>query len=238
MAAPIISASSSILGFKRNETFAFQPSATNNPTSWTQVGLPAGLSINAATGLVSGSVAVSGVYVVTLAATNADPATGSREFVFGISSEVAASVAASDTSEEWDIDVVSREVTPGAAAFWKQGDVVLVRMRFRKNGVVVDPAPTSLRLVLKQFEPEKVLVVATGFDQIGVDEAAYFDLPVDLSGDALEAALADYEKDEGTFFEALAEIEWVRSVTHNGSPLTLRSSSRTFPVRIERDLAE
>lgn len=40
MPAPTISATSSYLGFKRNEAWAFQPSGTNSPYDWEAEGLP------------------------------------------------------------------------------------------------------------------------------------------------------------------------------------------------------
>lgn len=331
MPAPVISASSSILGFKRNERFAFTMAATNDPLIWAAVGLPstvtidtpenlaatgvastdvvtatghdfvngslvyfsaitggAGLTANtiyfvrdlsgatfklAATatgpamdfttdisagtirrvsnGTISGYFETAGPKVVTVSATNSAPATGSREFVFGISPEIAPALSGS-TSAEWDFDVETREVTVargavvGAAApaagstsplaWWKSGDVFIVRVRFRKNGIVVDPDATSLKLALKEIEPEAGIDLSTNFVRIGTGEASYCDLLVDLTDAAVVAALANYEADAGTFFEALTELQMEHSVTHNSATVTLRLTSRSFPVRLDRDM--
>lgn len=50
--------------------FSYQIHASRSPTSYQAIGLPAGLAVNTVTGLISGSVAVAGVYPVTLSATN------------------------------------------------------------------------------------------------------------------------------------------------------------------------
>ncbi len=50
--------------------FTYQISANRSPTSYNAAGLPSGLSVNTATGIISGSVAVAGVYPVTISATN------------------------------------------------------------------------------------------------------------------------------------------------------------------------
>src|SRR5438094_1475128 len=51
--------------------FSYQITATNNPTSYNATGLPAGLSVNTSTGLISGTPTTAGTYSVTISATNA-----------------------------------------------------------------------------------------------------------------------------------------------------------------------
>jgi len=51
-------------------SFSYQMGATNTPTSYAAVGLPAGLALNTATGLISGTPSAAGTYTVTLSATN------------------------------------------------------------------------------------------------------------------------------------------------------------------------
>ena len=50
--------------------FTYQISATSNPTSFGATGLPGGLSVNTATGLISGAPSVSGSFNVAITATN------------------------------------------------------------------------------------------------------------------------------------------------------------------------
>lgn len=51
--------------------FSFQVTATHLPTNYTATGLPAGLTIDTATGLISGTPAASGDFTITLSAANA-----------------------------------------------------------------------------------------------------------------------------------------------------------------------
>lgn len=70
------------------EPFSYQITANYAPTGFGATGLPTGLSIpNAATGLISGTIAHSGTYNVTLLATNA-VGTGSATLVLNIAAEL------------------------------------------------------------------------------------------------------------------------------------------------------
>lgn len=51
--------------------FGYQITSSNSPTSYGATGLPAGLTLNPSTGLISGSVMIAGTYNVTVSATNA-----------------------------------------------------------------------------------------------------------------------------------------------------------------------
>jgi hypothetical protein len=50
--------------------FGYQITASNSPTSYSATGLPAGLGVNAVTGLISGTPAASGAFSVTIGAAN------------------------------------------------------------------------------------------------------------------------------------------------------------------------
>jgi parallel beta-helix repeat protein len=68
--APVVTSASSATGTV-GVAFNYQITATNSPTSFDAFGLPAGLSVNTATGLISGTPTTSATYSVTVSATNA-----------------------------------------------------------------------------------------------------------------------------------------------------------------------
>lgn len=63
--------------------FSYQITATNNPTSFIVIGLPAGLSYNKTTGLISGTLTAAGTNNVTFVATN-DGGTAEGHFVITV----------------------------------------------------------------------------------------------------------------------------------------------------------
>src|SRR5580692_6717257 len=69
-AAPVITSQNTASGTV-GIAFSYQITATNNPTSYGAAPLPGGLSVNTATGLISGTAATPGTTQVTLSATNA-----------------------------------------------------------------------------------------------------------------------------------------------------------------------
>jgi hypothetical protein len=68
--APVINSSLSASGIM-NSSFSYTISASNSPASYDAIGLPAGLSINTTTGVISGTPSSSGTSNVSISATNA-----------------------------------------------------------------------------------------------------------------------------------------------------------------------
>lgn len=80
--APVITSAStaSAVGFT---SFSYQITATQSPTSYSATGLPAGLSVDSSTGLVSGVPTEQGVFNVTISASN-DSGTGSAQLTLTV----------------------------------------------------------------------------------------------------------------------------------------------------------
>jgi PKD repeat protein len=80
--APVITSATSASG-RTGRSFTYQIVATNNPTSYNASGLPAGLSVNSTSGLISGTPTVAGNMTVALSASNAG-GTGTRQLALTI----------------------------------------------------------------------------------------------------------------------------------------------------------
>ncbi|MGO9275304.1 MAG: putative Ig domain-containing protein [Terriglobia bacterium] len=84
-AAPVITSATSASG-KVGSAFSYQIAATNSPASYAATGLPAGLSVNTTTGLLSGTPTAAGTSTVTLSATNSG-GTGSATLTLTVTAE-------------------------------------------------------------------------------------------------------------------------------------------------------
>src|SRR4029077_15061584 len=94
VAAPVITSATSANGTV-GTAFSYQITATNTPTGYGATGLPTGLSVNSASGLISGTPTAAGTSTVTLSATNAG-GTGNASLTLTIA--VAAPVITSATT--------------------------------------------------------------------------------------------------------------------------------------------
>ena len=76
VAAPVITSAATASGTV-GKAFSYQIAATNGATSYGVTGLKAGLTVNAKTGVISGTPTAAGTYQMTLYAYNS-AGTGSR----------------------------------------------------------------------------------------------------------------------------------------------------------------
>lgn len=242
MAIPVISTTTSVLGYRKGQYFEYQMQATNAPTSWTANGLPSGMSISNA-GLVSGAATAAGVYLVKIIATNGDGPSAPLEVAMGIE----------DTNFndgigiEVNIDLRSGAVSvPGitpadgnaAIMFLKHGDKVFLDVGFLKGEELQTMAMASIVMNIREFDGETALVQSNGgIEIIGSSDRPRYRILVDLSTPELLNALGSYQGDYQTTFDAIAEIEWRVDYLEPGalSDEVIRSS-KTFRIALDRDL--
>ena len=220
--------------------------------------LTAGQIRKCGTSLITGSVTTAGNYTYGLIAVNATGSSAVAYFTVGIETgDGSAAVAgSSDTGIDLNIDVVTREVTmPSAAAgaastavvgplfMLKENDTVLLNVRFKKNGVALDPNPTSIKLAFKKDESEAALFTAgglatTAWSKVGSGASAYFQVPVTVTGAAMVAALADEENPPTvTQFDSLTEFEWKAALSPAvGGVSETVTTTKTFGVTLVRDM--
>jgi hypothetical protein len=117
------------------KAFSYQITATNAPTSYGAIGLPAGLSVNSGTGLISGTPTTAGSSTVSLSATNA-AGTGNATLTVTVAAAVppafvqAAASAASGTATTLSLAFPSNT---------QAGDLLLVAFDYDTNAT-----PTSV----------------------------------------------------------------------------------------------
>jgi len=244
MPAPVISNTTSVLGFRKKQEFAYQPYASNTPASWTATGLPTGVTINTTTGLISGAATIPGVYVVSLTASNADGASTPHQIAIGIED----GPLNDSIGIELNVDVRTGYVAASGQSqpdpdkpvlFAKRGDVLFLDVGFWRDDVLQDLPIADLKFQLREFDGETILVASNGMiEDIGTSDAPRYRIAVDFSGTELEGVLGGYEGDLRTGFLAIAELQWILM---HGSPAlptaeTATRSSQTFRVFVQRDL--
>lgn len=249
MPAPVITPDTSIHSFRVGEFFVYQPAASESPTGWAAAGLPAGVTINATTGKISGFGTEPGFYNVSLTATNGSGTSPAVVFPIGIER----SNLALDGSAELDVDLSTGDVSNPAISnpevnadglpvlLWlKKGDSRLMAVGFKKRTWLQQLPVASVNLGLKEYDDENVLLFSDGlFAQVGSYDTARFQIVVVVDRDKLKAVLGNYEGDKTTWFDAPAEIRWglLHTLPGDLEPSVLEHTSKTFAVRITRDIS-
>lgn len=244
MAIPVISTTTSVLGYRKGQYFEYQMQATNTPTSWAADGLPYGMTISSS-GLISGAATAAGVYLVKVIASNGDGPSAPLEVAMGIED----SNFNDGLGIEVNIDLRSGAVSvPGivptgtdespASMFLKYGDKVFLDLGFLKGEDLQSMAMAAITMNLREFDGETVLVQSNGgIEIIGSSDKPRYRILVDLETPELLNALGNYQGDFQTTFDAVAEFEWRVDYLEPGALANeVIRSSKTFRVAIDRDL--
>lgn len=244
MAIPVIDTTTSVLGYRQWEYWEYQPWAANEPTAWSSSPLPPGLALDTETGKISGAATAPGVFLASLWAENIDGQSDPILLKIGIE----ASAILPNSGADLFIDVTTRKVTfagmegsddPQSPLFWaKMRDDLVMFVRFVKQSTVLDLDLGSLAFGIKEFEPDRLLQASGDWQKIGQGNQTYYRLHIRFDGTLIEAALSNYETDDGTRFLPLCEFEWLENNDGDVGPAELRSSSRNFRVSLDRDILQ
>jgi len=248
MDIPVINLTTSVLGYAQWQNWSYQPWATGltGTDTWTSSALPPGMTLNAATGTLSGACATAGVYNVGLQVSNANGSSAPIMLTIGIDPRAFSAHSGVDLF----IDTATGAVTatpPGTTAVtttvpsWlfslKEGDDLLLFVHFVRDGTILDlGALTELTFGMKQFEPERTLVLSTDFGRTGAGDETIYIAYIHFESADFKAALSDYESDTGTSFIPLAEIAWKEpnATDPKIGPDVLQRRSATFNVFASR----
>lgn len=245
MAKPVIDTRTSVLGYPQYLDWSFQPFATNNPTSWTISGLPAGKTFDPATGKISGPATEVGVFHAPLVAINADGASDPLDLAISIG---AAAAPLNFPGIQFSFDAQSKKVTftgiesagDVPALFAKVRDDILMAGRVMIGDQPASLVITEFTLGIKQFSDEKTLAVSLNQKLVGAGASSYYALRCSLAGNkAVEAAVKDRMNRTSAFFDGRAELEIVcENPIPDFGAATLRITSQDFPIRIALDAVQ
>lgn len=234
MAVPVISPTTSILDFPLGETWIFQPSASNSPTSWSWTNLPPGLSVSSTTGAIGGRVLVQGVWIATVTASNGDGASATME----IPISVYAGIWNNPAAVQVKIDAGTGTVLSPASLALKSDSDILLDVSFYDSASNLLALPvTALSFVLKASDGGEPLVQTAAFSQVGDVTTRAFEIVAPLRGDALARQLALSSASAVVpAVAAQAEFRFTYSYMLGGTAAALKRVSSTFPVTITRNL--
>ena len=255
MSAPVINPTTSILGFTSGQYVAYQCSTVDGQTgTWSCANLPAGLNINATTGLISGMPSTPGIYNTTIKCTNSN-GTATLPVTFGIDD----AGYVTDVGIEVDIDLISGAATfptsPDGKLHGKNGDYLPLLVGLKKNGTLLDLPVIGITFGLKEFEAESLIILSQpwAFSKVGGYERTRWRTLVYLDPAALAAPLADYEASAAvggaapddrtdasqlvTRLAAPCEIQMELQQTDSSLiPSAITRSSQIFTLLLERQL--
>lgn len=230
MSVPVISPITSIHSIPIGTTWFFQPAlapGSSAATSWAVTGLPPGLLINAATGLISGVTNADGVFDVRLTASNAEGTSAPLVFPMG----VRATGQESGLAKRININLQTGNVySPDTIETFKvkSGDLMPVAVGFEDQGNLIEvPMLALINFALKEWDDEELIPLNDGlFRMIGAGGYTRYVTFLDFRSQTLRNILDNWEDPYGTGFIGLAEIEWVWFESRPGFP-TPQQATRT-----------
>jgi len=227
--------------------FTFQLEATNDPTSWAAVGLPASLLLNTVTGQISGALAKPGVYSFQVIATN-ETGDSAPMFVFLEVSPPAAGVVVgagtglplpwltSDLSlTDLQFDLAARGVASNYALAFIEGDTLKLAILLLTPAGQVNDATTIWFTARTDADTKPVIDLSiVGADALTtVDGGEYYLMPVDLTADPIVEAINALD-DPGAGVPAMLTLWCQLAVLRGGNT----ARSKPFQITITERMAD
>jgi hypothetical protein len=188
--------------------------ATNNPTSFNATGLPAGLSVNTRTGVISGTPTATGSFSVTISATNA-AGTGSATLALTISASGSTASLFSASNTPSIVTVNDPNAVDLGVKFQASTNGTITGIRFYKGPQntgthIGDLWSTSGTLLASATFTNET---ASGWQQVN------FSSPVSITANT--TYIASYHTNKG---EYSADLDYFAN-PHTNGPLTAPSDS-------------
>jgi hypothetical protein len=208
--------------------FNIQVNASNNPTSFTAVGLPNGFEISSA-GVISGVPTTAGVYAVTLTASNAIGTSPPKYLRIDVA-EVAVPAFLSNGGIDLFVDLQTRklalsppkpETTLAAGSqvvnqvetnelIVKSGENLLINVRFTKGTTSVDPDPGFMRFGVATKLGAPLIMESNTFTKFGSGSSAYFRMKASSVAAEFGSLINDYYDEDS--------VEQVGTLGGDGTP--------------------
>lgn len=217
---------------------AFAFSASGSPDVWTASPLPTGLTLNAATGEVTGTFTAGGVFTTSITGANADGTSAAVTMVWIIGATPPGAGLWSDrvlTVEHGTRQVTAPGIAPledGCLFSIARGDNGDFLVGLEKCGVLQDLGATvTIEIGLKQIEPESLVqlasAVATRVQTSGYADTTRYRIRMEITPENW-TLLNDYERNSKVAVGVPVQIRFIV-----GSTAVLCSD--TFRVEVMRD---